>query len=83
MDPVQVALVFLIVTLIMVTIAISVLIIFLAIALKKFLDRINNVLDQGGDVAKGLGAMGKGTAGTLLGMFTRTLAQRAGKRIRR
>lgn len=79
MGPLETALVVLVIiwTLIFVVVAVGMFI--LLLGLKRALDKINRILDQGEDVAKGIGAVGKAAAGGLAGL----LIEKAGNRLKK
>jgi uncharacterized protein YoxC len=76
MAPLETALVTLVIiwTLIFVVVAIAMVI--LLVGLKRALDKINKILDQGEDMARGLGAVGKATAGGLAGLLVKAAGDR-------
>jgi hypothetical protein len=72
MSPLEIALVILVSVWSLIFIIMAVAMIVLLLGLKKAIDKINNILGQGEDVAQGLGAIGKvaatGASGLLLKM---------------
>ena len=79
MTPLETALVALVIiwTLIFVVVAIAMVV--LLLGLKRALDKINRILDQGEDMARGLGAVGKVTASGLSGLLMKAVGDRLGK----
>jgi hypothetical protein len=79
MTPLETALVALVIiwTLIFVVVAIAMVV--LLLGLKRALDKINRILDQGEDMARGLGAVGKVTASGLSGLLMKAVGDKLRK----
>jgi len=76
MSPLETALVVLVIIWTIIFALLAVAMVVLLLGLKKALDKINNILTQGEDMARGLGAVGKVTAGGLAGLLVKTAAEK-------
>jgi uncharacterized protein YoxC len=76
MTPLETALVVLVIIWTIIFALLAVAMVVLLLGLKKALDKINNILSQGEDMARGLGVVGKATAGGLAGILLKTAGDR-------
>ncbi len=79
MSPLEIALVTLVVIWTLMFALLAVAMVVLLLGLKRALDKINNILSQGEEMAHGLGAIGKVTASGIGGLLLKAVGDRVRK----